>query len=145
MTRTAANPQQCSIPGRTALKLHPDPRSTDNVVTAYASDYIAVSGRVLSRSLLLLPDRLDEQWGPDVFADLKVFHLEQLATMTCDVVLLGTGRRQRFPAPELMRPLVEAGRGFEIMDTAAACRTYNLLVGEGRLPLAALILEKDAA
>jgi uncharacterized protein len=127
------------------LKLHPDPRSSDNIVTAYTHDSIAVGGRVHTRSLLLLPDRLDAQWGPDAFADLSLLHLQQLAAFSCDVVLLGTGRRQRFPAAELMRPLVEAGRGFEIMDTAAACRTYNLLVGEGRLPLAALILEKDAA
>lgn len=127
------------------MKLHPDPLGNDNLVTAYASDFIAVRGQVLTRSLLLLPDRLDAQWGPDAYADLSLLHLEQLAAIACDVVLLGTGRRQRFPAPELMRPLVEAGRGFEIMDTAAACRTYNLLVGEGRLPLAALILEKDAA
>lgn len=135
----------CSIPGRPILKLHPDPRSNDNIVTAYASDFIAVSGRVLTRSLLLLPDRLDAQWGPDAYADLNFLHVQQLAAISCDVVLLGTGRRQRFPTAELMRPLVEAGRGFEIMDTAAACRTYNLLVGEGRLPLAALILEKDPA
>ncbi|WP_126444744.1 Mth938-like domain-containing protein [Sulfuricystis multivorans] len=127
------------------MKLHPDPRSTDNIVTAYGSDFIAVGGRVLTRSLLLLPDRLDAQWGPEAYADLAIEHLARLAAFSCDVVLLGTGRRQRFPAPALLRPLIEAGRGFEIMDTAAACRTYNILVGEGRLPLAALILEKDAA
>ncbi|WP_131110920.1 Mth938-like domain-containing protein [Sulfuricystis thermophila] len=127
------------------MKLQPDPHGNDNIVTAYASDFIAVGGRVLTRSLLLLPDRLDEQWGPDAYAGLSIEHVVHLAAFSCDVVLLGTGRRQRFPAPELLRPLVEAGRGFEIMDTAAACRTYNILVGEGRLPLAALILEKDPA
>ena len=127
------------------MKLHPDPQGAENLVTGYGSDYIAVNGRVLTRSLLLLPDRVDERWGPDSFAALLVDHVEHLAAIDCDVVLIGTGRRQRFPPAALLRPLVEAGRGFEIMDTAAACRTYNLLVREGRLPLAALIIEKEEA
>ena len=123
-------------------RLYPDPQGADNLVTAYDSDYIAVNGRVLTRSLLLMPARLDEQWGPESFAALTLAHIESLAVISSDVVLLGTGRRQRFPPTALLRPLIEAGRGFEIMDTAAACRTYNILVGEGRLPLAALIIEK---
>jgi uncharacterized protein len=126
------------------LKLHPDTRVTQHahhVITAYDDAHVAVNGRVLARSLLLMPDHLDESWGPDAFETLTLAQLEQLATYSCDVLLLGTGRRQRFPAPALLRPLIEARRGFEIMDTAAACRTYNILVAEGRLVLAALILE----
>jgi len=123
------------------LKLHPDQPSPRHVVTAYDPGSIAVNGRVLTRSLLLLPDHLDERWGPDAFDALATEHLTQLAAFACDVVLLGTGRRQRFPAPALLRPLIESGRGFEIMDTGAACRTYNILVGEGRIVLAALIVE----
>ena len=61
--------------------------------------------------------------------------------LPCDVTLLGTGARQRFPAPALLRPLIEAGRGVEVMDTHAACRTYNVLVAEGRTVVAALIIE----
>jgi uncharacterized protein len=74
-------------------------------------------------------------------AALTAEHLAQLTAFPCDVLLLGTGRRQRFPAPALLRPLIESGRGYEIMDTAAACRTYNILVAEGRIVLAALIIE----
>lgn len=123
------------------MKLHPDKSSPQHVVTAYEVGRVAVNGRVLTRSLLLLPDHLDEQWGPDAYAALATEHLVQLTTYPCDVLLLGTGSRQRFPAPAMLRPLIEAGRGFEIMDTAAACRTYNLLVAEGRIVLAALIIE----
>jgi uncharacterized protein len=57
------------------------------------------------------------------------------------VVLLGTGARQRFPAPVLMRSLIDRGIGVEVMDTHAACRTYNILMAEGRDVAAALILE----
>lgn len=130
------------------MKLHPDTRATQHahhVITAYDNAHVAVNGRVLARSLLLMPDHLDESWGPDAFTELAPHHLEALVTHACDVLLLGTGRRQRFPAPALVRPLIEAGRGFEIMDTAAACRTYNILVAEGRLVLAALILEREDA
>lgn len=126
---------------RAPLKLHPDPTGHQNLVTAYEAGGIAVNGRLLTRSLLLLPDHLDEHWGPDGFDTLSGDHLASLTSFACDVLLLGTGRRQRFPAPALLRPLIESGRGYEIMDTGAACRTYNLLVAEGRLVLAALIVE----
>ena len=123
------------------MKLHPDQPRQQHIVTACDPGSIAVNGRVLTRSLLLLPDHLDETWGPDAFDTLTAMHLAQVAALSCDVLLIGTGRRQRFPHSELLRPLIEAGRGFEIMDTAAACRTYNILVAEGRLVLAALIIE----
>lgn len=125
------------------MKLHPDKPSQQYVVTAYEPGSIAVNGRVLPRSLLLLPDHLDEGWGPDAFDALATEHLTQLAAFSCDVLLLGTGLRQRFPSPALLRPLIESGRGFEIMDTVAACRTYNILVAEGRIVLAALIVESS--
>ncbi len=123
------------------MKLHADPRSTYHAVTACGDDHVAVDGRPLYRSLLLLPDHLDETWGPDTFAHLANIHLQDLLARPCDVLLLGTGRRQRFPAMTLLRPIYEAGRSIEIMDTPAACRTYNILVAEGRAVAAALIVE----
>ena len=126
------------------MKLYPDPPRQQHIVTACEPGSIAVNGRLLTRSLLLLPDHLDETWGPDAFTALTAAHLAQAAARACDILLLGTGLRQHFPPPTLLRPLIEAGRGFEIMDTAAACRTYNILVAEGRLVLAALIIESDA-
>ena len=126
------------------MKLHADPHSAQHVITAYGVGQIAVGGRILVRSLLLMPDRLDESWGPEAYAALAPAHLEQLVGLPCDVLLIGTGVRQRFPAAALLRPLIEAGRGFEIMDTPAACRTYNILVAEGRAVAAALIVEAPA-
>lgn len=123
------------------MKLHADSSSTLLTVTAYGVDHVAVNGRILQRSLLLLPDRLEEDWGPDDFPSLGASHLAQLAELAVDVVLLGTGHKQRFPSPALLRPLIEAGRPVEVMDTAAACRTYNILAAEGRAVAAALIIE----
>jgi uncharacterized protein len=128
------------------VKIHAEPSSSYLAVTAYGDDYIAINGRILRRSLLLLPDRIDAAWGPwgpDAFATLDDTHLAPLALLACDVLLLGTGRKQRFPPPVLMRALIEVGRGVEVMDTQAACRTYNILVAEGRAVAAALIIETD--
>jgi len=92
-----------------------------------------------------MPEHMDENWGPAAFALLEAIHLAPLAVLGCDVLLLGTGTRQHFPSTTLLRPLIEAGRPIEIMDTQAACRTYNILVAEGRLVAAALIVETPAA
>jgi uncharacterized protein len=125
------------------LKLLADPRINFLAVTAYGDDHVAINGRALHRSLLLLPDRIDEAWGPPAYATLATEHLAPLATVQCDVLLLGTGRQQRFPPPALLRPLIEAGRAIEVMNTQAACRTYNILVAEGRIVAAALIIESS--
>jgi len=126
------------------MKLHADTRNLPHAITAYGRDSISVGGRAFCRSLLLTADRIDEHWGPARFADLEAHHLAPLATLPCDVLLLGTGTRQRFPPAPLLRALYEAGRGIEIMDTAAACRTYNILLAEGRAVAAALILDAEA-
>lgn len=126
------------------MKLHADPRNAQHAVKACGPDHVTVGGRVLRRSLLLLPDRVDANWGPETFAALEPGHLVPLVELACDVLLLGTGTRQRFPAPATLRPLIEAGRGIEVMDTPAACRTYNILVAEGRSVAAALIIETPA-
>lgn len=127
------------------MKLHADSRTSYLSITACGTDHVAVNGRVLQRSLLLMPEQLSEDWGPTSFADLTPAHIETLARMPWDVLLLGTGQRQHFPSPPLLRPIYETGRGTEIMDTPAACRTYNLLASEGRLVCAALIIEHNEA
>lgn len=129
----------------TTVKLLADPRTATLAVTAYGDDHVTLNGRALYRSLLLLPDRIDPLWGPDDYAALSLEHFAPLATLTCDVLLLGTGRKQRFPHASLLRPLIEAGRSIEVMNTPAACRTYNILVAEGRVVAAALIIEASAA
>jgi uncharacterized protein len=72
---------------------------------------------------------------------MEVTTFEQLRELRSEVVLLGTGTRQRFPSPRLTRALMDARIGLEVMDTHAACRTYNILVGEGRRVAAALFVE----
>ena len=93
----------------------------------------------ISGSFIISPKRLVRDWPVSVIEDLQMAHLEILAEFEPEVVLLGTGASLVFPAQELMIPLLSQGIGVEVMDTAAACRTYNILMTEGRGVVAALI------
>lgn len=126
------------------MKLHSDQSFGLNTITGYGPGYVAVNKRNHQASLILTPQTIEPDWPVTGVESLTADLLLPLAQRTCDVLLLGTGQRQKFPSPALLRPLIEAsgGRmGVEIMDTAAACRTYNILTAEGRTPLAALIVE----
>ena len=122
------------------MKLHLSHVTGTNTFTAYGAGYVSVNGQRFERSLIVLPDRILADWAPDSFDALAPEHLETLATIAPEVVLLGTGAQLRFPRPEITRPLVEARIGLEVMDAQAACRTFNILVAEGRKVAAALLL-----
>jgi len=111
-----------------------------NTFTAYGDGYVVVNGIRHACNLAVLPERLLPEWTLASFETLAIADFELLAGLDADIVLLGTGKRLRFPRPELLQPLVRAQRGLEVMDLAAACRTYNVLVGEGRRVAAALLL-----
>jgi uncharacterized protein len=102
---------------------------------------ITVNQDVYTVSLIVTPERIVADWRPARFADLTSADFDVVRALQPEVVLLGTGARLRFPTPEVMRLLVAAQIGFEIMDTGAACRTYNVLVNERRRVAAALLVE----
>jgi len=101
------------------------------------------TSRNFAGALIVTPERLVSDWPPQTFGDLVEAHFEVIASLEPEVVLLGTGSRQRFPRPPLIRSLLARGVGVEIMDTAAACRTYNIIMLEGRRVAAALLLLTD--
>ena len=121
------------------MKLHQDQASGTNRITACGEGYVEVNGERYSGSLVVLPDRLAD-WPVADFDALGAGHFEALLDVSPEIVLLGTGMTQRFPHPRLMRSLIDAMIGVEVMDLAAACRTYNILMDEGRRVAAALIL-----
>lgn len=125
------------------MKLHSSVTAGLLAITSYDAVSIAVNGRRLTKSFLLTPQRLVEDWPPASFDQLTVTDLLAIAQLGSPIVLLGTGKRQRFPAPALLRPLLERRIGVEVMDSQAACRTYNILMAEGRDVAAALIIEGD--
>jgi len=123
-----------------SLKLHLADSSSDNMVTGYGAHFVAVNGKSHFESLIVTPSQLIDAWGPEQFEDLHAAHMAPLVALKPAIVLLGTGSRLRFPATPVLRPLIEARVGFEVMDVWAACRTYNVLAQEGRSVAAALIL-----
>ncbi len=92
------------------------------------------------RSLVVQPDRPVETWAVSGMDTMREEDLEFLAGLGVEIVLLGTGKILRFVNPRLLQSLVRGRVGVEVMDTRAACRTYNILVAEGRKVAAALIL-----
>lgn len=122
------------------MKLNREVSSGILLVEAHTPQSITVQGVSRPHSVLLTPESV-QPWPVSAFAALDAASLEAVCALQPAVVLIGTGTRQRFPAPAVLRPLIEARIGFEIMDTGAACRTYNLLASEGRRVAAALILE----
>lgn len=125
------------------MKLHLSQNSRRNAFTAYGQGYVAVNGARYESSLVVLPDRIVEDWNVQTFDALTQDNISALALLKPELVLLGTGEVLRFPDSKLLASLVAAGIGAEIMDTRAACRTYNILAEEGRNVAAALIIPAD--
>ena len=119
------------------MKLHTDPTATR--ISSYGPGYFAVGDRLVQQAIVIAADGTVEPWPPVVLADLEEPHLRQILSRAPEVVLLGTGSRQEFPPAEIFRPFAEAGVGFEVMDTAAACRTFNVLAAESREVVAGLL------
>lgn len=110
------------------------------MINAATAAEVVVNGQSWHESLVL-PARGDVlPWLAERLEDLTAAHFEQIAAAAPELVIFGSGPRLRFASPALLRPLIERRIGVETMDTAAACRTYNILVSEGRNVLAALIL-----
>ena len=122
------------------MKLHLQARTGLHLISRYNPGSVSVNEATYTESLILLPDAVIPDWGAADFDALVAGHFERLAALNPEVALLGTGGRLRFPAPALTAALVRAGIGLEVMDTGAACRTYNILAGEGRRVAAALLL-----
>ena len=123
------------------MKLQSDPHSGANAITGYGNGYVEINQIPYAHAVILKSDGAISEWPVKSFEALEADHFAQMVDFKPELVLIGTGGRQRFPKPELLKPLIAAKIGFEIMDSQAACRTYNILVGEGRQVLLALIVE----
>ena len=123
------------------MKLHLSAFSEQNIFTGYGAGYVLVNRKRHEQNLIVLPDRLIENWEATTFEQLTAEHFDFLLTLQPEMVLFGTGAKLRFPHPKLTRTLIGSGIGVEVMDTSAACRTYNILTDEGRRVAAALLIQ----
>lgn len=115
------------------------------LIEGYGTDWILIAGRQYRRGLILTPSDIIEPWGPASAADIGAEHLDDLLRPNPRIILLGTGARQVFPDPSIYLGVQGRGIGIEIMSTAAACRTYNILMSEGRAVVAGLLIEAPSA
>ncbi|QAZ38023.1 hypothetical protein C1M51_00510 [Methylibium sp. Pch-M] len=123
------------------MKLQPDRIAVANVISGYTRSSVQIGERTWRDSVVLPWQGEVTPWQDARFDTLGPQHFEALAVLGPELVLFGSGNALRFPRPEWLRPLIERRIGFETMDTAAACRTYNLLAAEGRSVIAALLID----
>lgn len=141
--RTASVHSRASSRTASTMKLHAD-QPDEQSITAYGEGWIAVNGERYSHSLLLSSTGERADWSCIRFEDLTRAHFDQVLQVPAvppEVVLFGSGNRLRFVRPDLLRSLIDLRVGMETMDSAAACRTFNILAGEGRRVVLALLLE----
>ncbi len=122
------------------MKLHLTTAENNNLITAYGKDYIEINKQRYAQNLIVMPDALTLDWQVATLSDLTNEHFKQIADLEPEVVLLGTGATHLFLHPKHFQPLTDKGIALECMTTAAACRTYNILMSEGRSVAAALLL-----
>jgi uncharacterized protein len=125
------------------MKLQPDKFDVQSI-SGYGPGWIGVDGEKITRSVIISSSGERIDWPLERFEDLGAAHFAQLALVQADVVIFGSGSRIRFPDAAWLTPLIARRIGVETMDTAAACRTYNILAQEGRSVAVALLLEQPA-
>jgi uncharacterized protein len=123
------------------MKLHLTAGEGRQLFSGYGSGYVAVNAVRYERNVLVSPEAVVE-WPVGDFETLTPADFQFIREAQPEILILGTGTTQRFPSPELARALAAGGAGVEIMDTKAACRTYNILVAEGRKVIAAILLDR---
>jgi uncharacterized protein len=123
------------------MKLHLAANEGRQLFSGYGPGYVAVNSVRYERNVLVSPEAVVE-WPVRGFETLAAADFAFIREAQPEIVILGTGTTQRFLPPELARALAASVAGVEVMDTKAACRTYNILVAEGRKVVAAILLEK---
>jgi uncharacterized protein len=111
-----------------------------HLILGYEPGRILIGDQAYTRGLIVSPGRIVAGWGPVRAEDLATEHFEALVALDPQVIIVGTGKCQVFPAPQVYLPALQRRLGVEIMDTGAACRTYNILMSEGRRVVAGLIM-----
>jgi uncharacterized protein len=122
------------------MKLEPDDFDVQTI-QGYGPGWVGVQGEKITHSVIIGSKGQRVDWQCTSFEDLTAAHFAQLAEFDAELVIFGSGKRIRFPQPAWLTPLMSKRMGLETMDTGAACRTYNILAGEGRHVLVALVLE----
>ncbi len=108
-------------------------------IDAYSADGIVVNKTLYPGNIIVTANKVITNWPPQSISELNAEHFDPVISRSPEILLVGTGLRQNFPDLTILSSIITNNIGFEIMDTGAACRAYNFLVGEGRIVIAALM------
>ena len=122
------------------MKIEREQAEGKNLFTGYGEGYVEINGKRYGTSLVVSGERLVADWPLASIDEISADHLAAILEFKPEILLLGTGRTFVFPDRARLAPLYAARLGVEVMDTAAACRTYNILLGEARNVVAALVV-----
>ena len=126
------------------MKLHLDTINVANTITGHGADYVTVNGDKICHAVMVLPDTLIDPWQLQASSKsaqlLCIDDFTALIALKPELVVFGSGAVFCFPNRRIMAGFADAKIGFEVMDTPAACRTYNVLASEGRRIAAALLI-----
>jgi uncharacterized protein len=122
------------------MKFAQDCQDEGYVITAYDNNSVSINGKPFSQSLIVTNTKLHENWEPETIELLQTSHVEQILAFNPELIIIGTGNNLVFPPIEVYSGIIERGIGVDFMNTGAACRTYNILMSEGRDVVAGLIL-----
>lgn len=122
------------------MKFSEDNNAENNNITAYGEGFIQIKEKQVNTSVIISATNLIANWSPATFSELNAEHCKMLFNTKPDVVILGTGSRQYFPERNILRLFAQQQIGVEIMDTASACRTFNILLSEDRNVVAGLFM-----
>lgn len=123
------------------MELNLDTGSGRYQIRAYAKDFIQVNEKKIRHSLIVMPDQLIDPWPPHSITDLTADYLQRIIDLRPSVVLLGSGENVGFPDPALLNLFYQQKIGIEVMNNGGACRTYSVLMSEGRKVAAALLIK----
>ena len=130
------------------MKLQPDRLDVQSIL-GYGAGWVGLGHQGVAEKIehsIVIGSRGERfAWECERYEDLTADHFAALIATQPELVIFGSGNRLRFPKPVFLRALMQHRIGIETMDTLAACRTYNILAGEGRQVIAALLIEKPAA
>ena len=117
-----------------------DDCNSELIIRACDDGQVTIGAQSYQRSLILTPERVIPDWQPQQVTDITEQDFDSILALQAEIILLGTGTRLCFPSAQLRAYVLATGTGLEVMDTSAACRTYNILLSENRRVVAALLI-----
>jgi uncharacterized protein len=123
------------------MKLHPDIGHAYSI-QSYSPDGVVVNGKLQTGALILCSIKGPKKWDTESFDALTQASFDELLAFQPELILFGSGEKLKFPPTRLLQGLIQQGIGLETMDNGAACRTFNVLAGEGRRVVMALLYSK---